>query len=495
MNKMNNEKGAALLLVLLALTVLSLLGLAIAGTSLANINLTTVDREQQATYYIAEGGVNQAYLQFEEIVNHAYNTTNNEEQFFAVIKNQLQTSNPFVIEDYQTSFSTQPVANVTIEQVNDTNPRTYAINSVGTIDKRTRTVSREIIVNWKSGSTIDIPENAAALIKNYVDLSGGGTIQGDVYIDSTSENILKMDGGAKIKNTVFVPGEAVDHALQAPDWFTSPKIEPMTSSLDWDAITNLLNDFPYSVFDETKYNKRANETIYQDESNPYNPNKHDVISNNNLYITNYLANNYILDVVDNVFFQNIEISQNNTLYINTNDRDIRIYAQSLTIHQGSIEIIGSGSVSIYTETIPNLKAQNINVQSSSHQFKLYYSGNTEFSLANETTFNGSLFAPNASINLTGSGNIKGYVLTGGSTVTLTGGSFNDFFLVAPNADIIMDGSGTVNGAVIGNTLKAGGGAKVNYQPIDIDNFPFGSSSSSNSSGDLIEKQPIVEIQK
>lgn len=52
-----NEKGIALVMVLLILTVMTILGLALMGLTLNNMKMSSGERTYQSTYYIAESGI------------------------------------------------------------------------------------------------------------------------------------------------------------------------------------------------------------------------------------------------------------------------------------------------------------------------------------------------------------------------------------------------------------------------------------------------------
>ncbi|MDD2401129.1 MAG: pilus assembly PilX N-terminal domain-containing protein [Clostridia bacterium] len=70
-NKMlHNNKGMALALVIVALTILSTVGLAIMSLSIAHLKVSYVDRKGKISFYMAESGLEQAYgLILDEVAN------------------------------------------------------------------------------------------------------------------------------------------------------------------------------------------------------------------------------------------------------------------------------------------------------------------------------------------------------------------------------------------------------------------------------------------
>ncbi|MPN42730.1 hypothetical protein SDC9_190287 [bioreactor metagenome] len=90
-----------------------------------------------------------------------------------------------------------------------------------------------------------------------------------------------------------------------------------------------------------------------------------------------------------------------------------------------------------------------------------------------STYYMALMAANLNINITGSGKIYGYVVTGGTAVNISGGSSATITLYyAPNAKVTVSGSGEVNGAVICQEFAGTGNIRVNYRDVAFDNFPF-----------------------
>jgi len=85
----------------------------------------------------------------------------------------------------------------------------------------------------------------------------------------------------------------------------------------------------------------------------------------------------------------------------------------------------------------------------------------------------ALMAANLNLNLSGSGKIDGYVVTGGTNITVSGGSSTAVALYyAPNAHFSLEGGGIINGAILANSFAASGGTYVTYSDVGFENFPF-----------------------
>lgn len=145
-----NQSGASLVTVLMTLVVLSVLGMGLATVSFANIKLTTVERDFQSAYYIAEAGANQAYAEIKSLVEQAYETKNTQEQFYHTLSEWISNEIDGVrYVNFESSFGENPEANISVssDSLSDSE-RKYTIRSKGIIGDRTRTVETELLIEW-----------------------------------------------------------------------------------------------------------------------------------------------------------------------------------------------------------------------------------------------------------------------------------------------------------------------------------------------------------
>lgn len=488
--KTDNQDGAILVMVMMTLTVLSLLALALATASIANINLTSETRDYQASYYIAEGGTNQSYAEIKKLVGLVYEQEDSEEAFYAELNRRINKIKNY--SNYEMNFGEQPYADIEVLELNQNNPRSYQIVSKGVIGKRTRTVTRPFKVNWIAGGAIEIPEKAIAIIKNSISLQGGASLNGFVYLDSSDSNTIEMDGGTAIYNVenpkekgiVFVPGDAVDRALNTPTNFggSAPNIQTNQESLQWKTYEGIIESFPtfpsYAMLDDEKLAGDG----------------YEVIKNGNLNINSWQAKNYTLHLNKSYSFMDINVDQNITLNIDTNNEDHDIVVQNLNLSNGAINLIGSGTVNIYVKgDLVMGSGSTINKSGDIKQVNLFLKGeNKTINLGGSQRIYGSLFAEDANITFTAGGGFQGYILTGGDNVLLNGGTFANSFILAPYSDVEMSAGASLNGTVIATSLKGSGGASALFKSMDLDEFPFGYGASPTID-DLIKKQPTIEM--
>ena len=122
---------------------------------------------------------------------------------------------------------------------------------------------------------------------------------------------------------------------------------------------------------------------------------------------------------------------------------------------------------------------------------MYYQGNSEPNIGGNTRFVGSLFAESADISINGSNGVTGHIITGGDEIDINGdASLNTRILYAPNANVNLGGSGQIKGSLIADRFSGYGNAKIIYDTPDFDTFPegiipgFGSGGGSGSGGSI-----------
>ncbi|MCD8509085.1 MAG: PilX N-terminal domain-containing pilus assembly protein [Bacillus sp. (in: Bacteria)] len=73
--KIVNQRGYTLILVLLVIVVLSISGVSIMGVTASNTKRSSGDRDHQAVYYIAEAGATLKMEEIKEVITQTYELT------------------------------------------------------------------------------------------------------------------------------------------------------------------------------------------------------------------------------------------------------------------------------------------------------------------------------------------------------------------------------------------------------------------------------------
>lgn len=353
-HKIKNEEGSGLILTLMVVLVLSVLGASVATMTMGSTRLGHATQDSNSAYYIAEAGANMAYEEIRQGVVNAYNN-NNELGVQATIDSLPDKYNNF---DMQSGH--QPEAHVSVsESETEGDKKIYTITSTGKIGPSSRTVTQKFVLTWKDksigGGIPNIPVGASIIAKNQIDFKGG-SIEGDIYLDSLSkESFLLYNSGLTLPNKIYtnytgsvedifhIDNRHEDHPKTIVNNFKSVT-EQRNINLDWDSIVIELPEY-------TNFSRFPNELITNSEGNQY-----DVIKNNNIYVDNHVSNGYLLLLKDNNYFINtLKVASDYTLKIETYDKIVNLVVRNLDIGQGHIEIIGDGKVNLYV-----LEKLNIN---------------------------------------------------------------------------------------------------------------------------------------
>jgi len=176
---------------------------------------------------------------------------------------------------------------------------------------------------------------------------------------------------------------------------------------------------------------------------------------------------------ENVFIPEIRVQGNRQLTINVGSEDRIIHVGRLDIKQGHVRIIGDGHVTFYVEDFFDVAGSStVNATRDPETTFVYYKGTGELKFTGSTSYRGGIYAETANIGIGGSGGIQGNIMTGGSSVEIFGNAeANSRIIFAPNAHVELKGSGRVRGAIVADRFTAGGNTRVFYTTAFDDVFP------------------------
>ena len=503
---LQNEKGMALVMVLLIVTVLSILGVGLLGLSLNNVKLTDVDRKYESAYYIAEAGLSLAVAELKKDIKESQNTTS-DEAFFrdlettSLILNATK-SGPYTFENqFSPAYGEEPNAKIAVISKTENKivedkvvkiSKVFKIASVGWIGNEKRTVTESITIKGPlfagsganpgetdpGGSNPDegendpggispsvpvLPGNAAVFTNAKITLVGGASIQGDAGTNYNGSSSVELNGGASIAGAVYVLKGYEKNAVNVPHYMTPPVVIPMQSRLE--IVLPSFPDFPVLAMAPNAQVQRDGQT--------YN-----VIQDGNLRVDDWRAADYTLQLKENTAFNNITLNSNYTLNIDTGDSDKIIVVNHLDVKNGHIQIVGSGKLTMYVMddiTIGAGSTINGNTKNVS-KLSLYLKGSSPsktMRLNGDQKIYGSLYAQNANISINGGGGFQGHIFTGGSEVKMNGGARAYSTLIfAPRAAFDMSGGAQIRGAVVANEFSGSGGAIVLKDKVDFSAIPF-----------------------
>jgi hypothetical protein len=150
-----------------------------------------------------------------------------------------------------------------------------------------------------------------------------------------------------------------------------------------------------------------------------------------------------------------------------------IRAGTLNIGQGHINLAEGGKLEVYASTDFDIGAGGtLNNGGEVDAVRVNYAGTNSLKLTGNIRFTGIAHIQRADIDVGGSAQINGLVISGGQTVNLTGDQLANVIAVyAPDSTVNMDGSALVRGAIVSDRLIATGSAKVVYETDIEETFP------------------------
>lgn len=199
-----SESGMAMVAVMMALLVLSILGTAAVTMAASNVKVGLEERELQASYYIAEAGITYYMEDLRSDIIDAYNNSNDEHEFYNLLLGSVGTSGTRLGEPevlgaaiFKEEYGSVPDSIITLKEVNPLNNgkvRQYILESTGTVDGISRTVTIPLTLQWKKESSGRLGTDYAVFTYGHMNAEGG-KINGPI----ASLGNLKLGGGGYIQ--------------------------------------------------------------------------------------------------------------------------------------------------------------------------------------------------------------------------------------------------------------------------------------------------------
>jgi len=470
---LKNDKGSALVMVMMALLVLSLLIGAVLTAATANFKTSLDERELQSSYYIAEAGAVYYMQDFKNHVVNCYSTTTTKDLFFEKLENERLGDSKSVLYNtiFEQEYGTTPKAKITLQRVNELNPRTYTLVSRGSIDNVSRTVTKTFTVKWLNGANIDM----AVFSLDKMTISNG-FIVGPIGTNLDTPGAITLEGDPDIDN--YYLRSHADITIPGGGWNKKGEKKDLKEERIYG-----LPEFPaFPAVEACTVKSSIN------------------------HAADYISLTLDLDSDITTYIPEIVVSNGATLTIDLHGGDRVLLIDDFNIPQGKLRIIGDGNLKIYlTDTFSVLGDSIINqpvsdspsdIKAAIEKLSFYVKGTDDditynvLGVGENTKIYGSLYAQDSNITIPGSSGFQGNIVTGGRSVTISGDtSVITHMIYAPGADVIVTGSGKVYGPIICNTFHMSGGGSVEYDPLTdiIDDPFFGSSAVISSESPIREK--------
>ena len=475
--KLYDERGIAMIAVIMALLVVALLSTAVLSMASSNVKNSLVEREYQSTYYIAEAGMTILTEKLKTDMDDIWLTTSNATDFFQELENIYLLEQAFDTM-FISQYEHQPSVKVKLIKVAEPDPkvRTYMMVSRGTTENVTRTVTKNITIQWFPYIDLD------NLISVFA-LGDMAILQGEVGDIGTNGTITVPRDGA-------FPFPGTDRSDGTGAW---PKVG--NYYVDVSKIPNSVyqtvgiqgvkpqigDDWNDKSWIDGQCGTKQDLTEEREYPLPYFPLFPDDIPDAEKLNHD---NTYGDIVLDNqlTYYKNITLTSNQTITINYNG-DSSLVVDNLNIPSGNIKLNDNGSNGVLTLYIRNnitFASTEINQPSggmteigAANKLVIYYKGIADFTVNDNTKLYGNFYADHASVDINDGGKHVGNIVTGGSAVNIEGGaSTTNQLIYAPNAYVVMGGAGTVYGPVVARDFLLSGSGKVLLGPGELLPNPY-----------------------
>lgn len=455
----NNEQGIALISVIMVLVIVSVLGVTLMGLAASNLKMSTGERSNQSTYYVAESGVAVMMNEVKKQILAAYILTDTKDDFYTQANENLEdnlffeerevnTINPNV--NFEETYGGQPSSLVSVDIIDETNGK-YKIVSKGTINNSTRVVEKEFNLLWVPKIGITLPNTAIFVDNNIKFESGSALIKGSIGTNSTEKNAIELHSSSSIQNgEIFVgPGGGPDVVNK---YYPVIKVldEKIPLQLKTFQATPVLSS-PVSL-PLTIHEKKGSTSVISKEVRSVGGNSviGDLLINegNNNSVTLDLASSDKLTTVTNsdgsttyrmvLDDLSIQVANNEKVDINIGNRNVEIYVENDFTVSGTLNVLGTGSLTIYVKRNLSLHQGIINnISSNKAQINIFLRKSTTsvpktISLTSSNTIlNCNLYAEDAKFEFNG-GTIRGQLITEGN-LEMWGNNIIEGAVIAKNA--------------------------------------------------------------
>jgi len=462
-----NNKGVALITVLLIFLTLTVLIGAMVMSSLSNQSTTIQTNDFSKSYYIAETGLNLRSAQIEQIFYDIVEDNPDPNDLFIQFENAVRAL-PNTIDFPNTDDDDSVTLSFTASGTNYDYPdhNFYTLTSTSNVNGLSRTLSKEFGYLYTSSGPGLIIGKAVLTQRNMSIGEQGSIVIGPIasnLLDNTSINLNNTTQNGI--NMVYVPSGKTGNVIN-PDKVgnritevASPYIFPIIK------YPSIPTTTPITISPYTFTNNKASINVYEYSYLENLTSADGQILTVNLGTRGTANSRKILRV------KNINMSGG--LRVLGTGRLLLIYDYGVgTMTLGpKFNVCGNVVGSCldenpdYTKFLFYLKTSNV----TSGNFAAY----PTLTFENQQIFYGSILGEFANIAIKSS-NFKGHIVTAGQKIDFTSNSvIHEVLFYAPFADITISSNAVLTGSLVGNTFTISNPqTKVTYIEVKKETFPF-----------------------
>ena len=450
MRPIKNNKGVALVTVVLIFLVLVILLAGVMFASVSNQKNAVLSKEHTSAYYVAESGLNLTVQKIDEYLelNNSSNIPSNQYATF------ISDLNTFILALNGTSGTLSGISPNGTYTISATSPSTYTyrLRATGTVAGVSRTIE-----GMFSFEAIFADKAKAVVAKSTISMANNATIIGPIASTLSVPGSYIDVHGCDI-GEVYYP-QPTTSTVKINDSNCTPKID----RIDIDPIT-------FNTFTLPTYYSSSDLRAVVRTGNTYTFT--DLNGKQGYYLASLPSTDMVFNLGSGSPTRTVKLYIGDVVTSNSGYLDV-----------GNISVIGDGNLMTLitvdrTDTSGNPKFNfiwdgNVNVGTTNLiKFQLvirkgtgYNTGiNPVFSIPNSYEFIGSVMGDQVNVEL-GNLNYKGFIATLGNKVTFTSNAYisGPMWIYAPNADVSMESNSQIFGSIIANSVSLTSGAMLTYK--------------------------------
>lgn len=464
MKILKQRQGVAIILVLTYFLTLVIILSALFMLSMSNFNNQNTSIDHSESYYAAESCLNFAVEDFKTVIDSQLANSASPTEFYSAIDLIAQEIDGSSTSSEIDAFS-HPLNSVECS---------LSVNILGEVGSGHE---YEIIAN---GSSDDVDRSLSKIVSLTYTKDGEDPFSSEyAMLVKNSISLIQNGQGSSITST-----DATALPANIATYSTIPNAIDLGTKLVLDGIETVLPsaEFPGITFDEVD-NQAA---LYKSK----------VFNGYNL-----ASGEYVLDGSLGKYGYAETITWVGDLTINVT-KDTFLMTKKLTLG-GIVNIIGPGVLTIYVQDPRNVQLAD-NPYPLTNNDGLVFSGNNSLIgrysivpadpknlmifvrtwlingspatlyISNGTRFTGSLMLENANISVENNSYVNGYVVTGGTSVTVgnNADSTTKGFYFVPNGTVNLINNAVFTGAIVSDSITIANGVTFKYAPMSPGDMPF-----------------------
>lgn len=484
-----DERGIAMIAVIMTLLILSLLSTAVLSMATSNAKNSLVEREYQSAYYIAEAGMTILMDKVKTDMDIIWNATSNDTDYFNGLES-IYSSEQDLHTMFESQYGHQPNAKVKLIKVAESIPdktRTYMLVSRGITESVTRTVVKYITIQWFP--KIDLGDLMSVFALGNMTIKQG-RVEGPIGTNGIL-TVPRDEGAWPQIDDYYVDVTKIPNSIYHTSGINGVDSADPGNTYWIDTLCGTKHDlteekeYPLPIF-----------PIFPDQALA-------TTKPNQIYTTESSSN--ICELTDSLtYISRISVTANGSMTIKYNG-DCSLLIDDFYIPNGNVYLNGTGTLTLYVRNETSFANTQINPPVSgmteieaANRLTIYLKGrinNTApiktLTVDDNTKLYGSFYAEDANVIIDGSGKHIGNIVTGGTSVETEGStSTTNQLIYAPLANVKMSGSNTVYGPIVAKEFILDGSGKVMPGPGDLLPNPYFPEEGS----DLISIEGVVREQ-